>query len=71
MDTIVSDEKDKVEENSHEKHALTMNGYQELLIYSVPTVQPFAESSISVSSDDVRETEIELQTRNPPVRNQQ
>ena len=38
VDTIVSDERDKVEEKSHMKLALTMNGYLEWLINSTPTI---------------------------------
>ena len=38
---IVSNaERDKVEEKSHVKQALTMDGYPELLINSIPTIQP-------------------------------
>ena len=69
MDTIVRDERDKVKEKSHVKHALAINGYPELLINNIPTVQPFVESTTSVSSDDnsddVRETEIETINKKP------
>ena len=43
---IVSNaETDKVEEKSHVKQALTMDGYPELLINSIPTIQPSVEYS--------------------------
>ena len=74
VETIVSDESDKVEERSHVKQALIMNGYPEWLINSIPTIQPFLESTTSVSSDDtsdVRESGIEITHKNPPVRNSQ
>ena len=61
--TIVSDERDKIKERPHVKQALTMNGYPEWLINSIPTVQSSPESTTSVASDhtsdDVHESEIE------------
>ena len=73
VDTIVSDERNKVEEKSHVKQALTINGYPEWLINSIPTIQPSLESTTSVSRDDTGDhsREIDKQTRNLPVRTSQ
>ena len=69
VDTIVSDERDQEEEKSHVKKALTMNGYRDWLVNSIPTIQPSLESMFSVSSDDtsddVRENEIDTTTKKP------
>ena len=35
---VVSDKRDKVEENAHVKQALTMNGYKKWLIKCIPTI---------------------------------
>ena len=50
--TVVSDERDTVEEKSHVTQALTMNGYPEWLINSLPTIQPPLQSTTSVSGDE-------------------
>ena len=69
VDYIVSDERDKVEEKSHIKQVLNMNGYLDWLINSIPTIQPFLESTTSVSSDNTsdhcQETEIDTTTGTP------
>ena len=66
----MNDERDKVEKKSYVKQVLTMNGYPEWLINSIPTIQPSPESTTSGSSDDtsddVRETELET-TNNKPT----
>ena len=67
---IVSNaERDKVEEKSHVKQALTMDGYPELLISSIQTIQHSVESTASASSDDtsddVRVTENETTNKKP------
>ena len=62
----MSDERDKVEENSHIKQAFTMNGYPDWLINSIPTIQSSPENTTSVSSDDDnQETEIETTNKKP------
>ena len=70
LDTVMSDERYKVEEKSHVKQALTTNGCPEwLIINSIPTIQPSLESTTSVSSDDnsddVCETEVETINKKP------
>ena len=40
VDTIMSDEGDKVEKKSQLKQSLNMNGYPDWLINSISTVQP-------------------------------
>ena len=60
VDTIVSDERDTVEEKSHIKQAINMKGYQDWLINSIPSTQPSLESRTAVSndtSDDGQDTE--------------
>ena len=52
VDTIVSDERDKVKEKSQVKQALNMNGCPDWLINSTPSIQPTLESTTSVLSDD-------------------
>ena len=70
VNTIVSDERDKVDDRSHVKHTFTMNCYPEWLINSIPTIQPSLECTTSVSSDDhsddVCESEIEPSNKKPP-----
>ena len=70
VDTILNDDRDKVKARSQ---ALTINDYPQWLINSVPTFQPSLETSTSVpsddTSDDVRDTQIDKQPRNPPARN--
>ena len=62
--------RDKVKERSQ---ALTINDYPQWLINSVPTFQPSLETTTSVpsddTSDDIRDTQIDKQPRNPPTRN--
>ena len=69
VDTIVSDERDKVEEKSHVKQALNMNGYPDWLINSIPLTQPSLESMISVlsndDSDDDQDTVRDRTTKKP------
>ena len=59
--------RDKLEEKSHRKQDLTMNGSPE---WPLPTIKPSLERTTSVSSndnvDDIRETEID--NINPPVK---
>ena len=50
--TIVSDKRNKIEERSHVKQALAINGYPEWLINSIPTMQPSLERTTSVACDD-------------------
>ena len=64
MDTIVSGERVTVKEKLNVKHAL-MNGFPEMLINSIPTVQPSVESLISVSIDDNGEIEIGTINKKP------
>ena len=53
IDTKVSDERDKVEDKSHLKQALNMNGYPDWLINSIPSTQLSLESmTSSVLSND-------------------
>ena len=69
VDTIVSGERGKVQEKSHVKQALTMNGCPEWLINSIPTIEPYLERT-TVSSDDTNdETEMKTSHKKPPVRN--
>ena len=49
---MVSDERDMVEEKSNVKQALTMNGFPECLVISIPTIQHSLESTTSVFRDD-------------------
>ena len=50
--TPLSDEKDKVEEKSHVKQAVNMNGYPDWLINSILSIQHALESITFVISDD-------------------
>ena len=63
------DERDKVEEKSHVKQALHMNGYPDWLINSIPLTQPSLESMISVlsndDSDDDQDTVRDRTTKKP------
>ena len=52
VDTTVSNERDKDEENLHVKQALTTNGYPDCLINSIPTIPPSLGSTTSASSKD-------------------
>ena len=54
VDTIVSNERDKIEEKSHVKKACHMNGYPDWLINSIPSTQPSLESMNSVLSNDTQ-----------------
>ena len=69
VDTIVSDERDKVEEESHVKRALNMNGYPDWLINSILTIQTSLESMTSVLSQDTcdngQENDIDTTTKKP------
>ena len=69
IDTVVSDEGDKVKEKSHVKQALKMNSYPDWLINSIPLPQPSLESTTSVlsndTSDDGQETVIDKTTKKP------
>ena len=71
MDTIVTDERDKVEEKSHVKQALSMNGYPDWLIISKPTIQSSLESTTSVSSDHTIDDAQETDTRSTTTTTQQ
>ena len=67
--TIVSDERVKVDENSHVKQALNMNGYPEWLINSIPLIQPSLASVTSDLRDDTsdcgQETERDTTNKKP------
>ena len=69
VDTIVSDERDKVEEMSHVKQALNMNGYPDILMNSIHSIQPCLETTSSILSDDTsddgQETERDTTTKKP------
>ena len=72
VDTIVSDERDTIEERSHVKQALTINDYPEWLINNKLTIQPSLQSATAVASDktsddDVRESEIKTSHKKSPV----
>ena len=53
VDMIRSNERDKIEEQSHLKQALSMNGYPDWLINSILSTQPSLESMTSVLRDDI------------------
>ena len=69
VDTIVSSERDKIEDMSHVKQAHTVNGCPEWLTNSITAIQSSLESTASVSSDDtsddVQETAIETAHKKP------
>ena len=52
VDTLVSDERDKVEEKSYAKKALNVKGYPDWLIYSIVSTQHSLESTTSVPRND-------------------
>ena len=52
MDTFMSDERDKVEEKSHVKQALNMDGYPDWLINSIPTIQPSLDDDTSDNNNN-------------------
>ena len=60
VDTIMSDEKDKVKEKSHVKQALNMNGYLDWLINSTPSREPSLESATDRSKTTKTPTSKEL-----------
>ena len=72
VDSIVSDERNKVEEKSHIKHALYMNDYPDWLINSIQTIQPSLENITSVlsddTSDDCQETERDTTTKKTTIK---
>ena len=68
LDTIMSDERDKVEEITCETGPYYKWPPEWLIINSIPTIQPSLESTTSVSGDDnsdVHETEIETINKKP------
>ena len=69
VDTTVSDERGKVEENSHVKQALNMNGCPDWLINSILSTQPSLENMTSVlsngTSDDGQDTVRDTTTKKP------
>ena len=61
--------RDKVEEKSHVKQALNINGYPDWLINSITPTQPSLESTTSVlwkdTSDDGQETDRDTTMKKP------
>ena len=68
MDTMMSDERDKVEK-SHVTQALNTNGYPDWLINIIPSIQPSLGSTTSVlsndTSDDRQDTVRDTTTKKP------